>query len=419
MEVQACRSGFVLGFFRGIAYIGGASRLICGKRVKQMQQRRKQYQSGSVALDPRSNVWSFRWRDADGKRRAERIGKYSTKREAMKAAEGFRLRINRPEDAPAVTVEQVAQRYILERLPSRHSTSRGYKRKLDIIQRDLAKKALPLKAYETEQWLKMLKSEDTGQPFAPKTKAHVKNVLHILHDCAMVWEYIPVGRNPMSLIRIEGAGRRQKDPIILSMDEFRKLLAHITQEPHRTMVILAACLGLRISEVSGLRWQDFDWTRSEVKIERSVVEGHTADVKTQSSRKRLPIDERVISAVQAWRLKTAFPDDSDYVFASPTKLGKKPLRGYQVQTDVLSPTAVRLGLGPVGWHSLRHSYRTWLDEVDAPVSVQKDLMRHSTIAMTMDGYGRGVPSKNRSANAKVVGKLLNRTVAGLEAPVSD
>jgi integrase len=90
-----------------------------------------------------------------------------------------------------------------------------------------------------------------------------------------------------------------------------------------------------------------------------------------------------------------------------------------VQTDVLSPTAVRLGLGPVGWHSLRHSYRTWLDETGAPVSVEKELMRHSTIAMTMDGYGRGVPSANRAANAKIVAILLKGTASGLKAAVTN
>jgi len=39
--------------------------------------------------------------------------------------------------------------------------------------------------------------------------------------------------------------------------------------------------------------------------------------------------------------------------------------------------------------------------------VQKELMRHSTISMTMDGYGRGVPEANREANSRLVGRLLN------------
>jgi integrase len=371
-----------------------------------MQQRRKQYQNGSVVLDPRTNTWYFRWRDADGKRKAERIGKFRTKSEALKASEGMRLRINNPEDCHGVTVEQVAQRYILDRMPKRHSTSRGYKRTLGIIRRCWGSRTLPLKPYEVDQWLKTLTSANTGMQFAPKTKAHIKNMLHMLHDCAMTWEYIPVGRNPMSLIRVEGAGRRQKDPIILSIEEFRRLLAEIKDEPYRTMVLLAGCLGLRISEVSGLRWQDFDWLRGEVKIERGVVEGHTDEVKTQSSRKRLPLDASLVSALRAWKMQTRYPGEHDFVFASPRMMGKKPLRGYQVQTDVLRPIAARIGLGSVGWHSLRHSYRTWLDETEAPISVQKELMRHSTIAMTMDGYGRGVASANRAANARVVGMLL-------------
>jgi integrase len=81
---------------------------------------------------------------------------------------------------------------------------------------------------------------------------------------------------------------------------------------------------------------------------------------------------------------------------------------------------MRMGLGPVGWHSPHHSYRAWLEETGAPISLQKELMRHSTIAMTMDAYGRGVPSANRAAKAKGVAMLLNeRTAGGLEVPVTD
>jgi integrase len=377
-----------------------------------MQQRRKRYQTGSVVLDPRTQTWFFRW--YEGKtRRAERIGtkkQYRTKAEAMRASEGMRLRINNPEAVPtAITVGQVVQRYILERMPPRHSTSRGYKGKLKIIQRDWGTKIFPLKAYEVEQWLKTLKSTSTGKPYAPKTKSHIKNMLGILYDCAMLWEYVPTERNPISLVRVAGAGKRTKEPVILNMDEFRKLLAEVTEEPYRTMVLLAACLGLRTSEILGLCWGDFDWLRSEVSIQRAVVEGYTDDTKTVASRRKLPLDAAVLTALKSWKLKTQFPADSDYVFASPVKLGRKPLNSNSAQRDKLRPASIRAGLSPIGWHSLRHSYRSWLDEVGVPVSVQKELMRHSTIAMTMDGYGRGVASANRDANSRLVGKLLDET----------
>jgi integrase len=225
----------------------------------------------------------------------------------------------------------------------------------------------------------------------------------------MLWDYIPVDRNPVDLVRVAGAGKRTKEPVILSMDEFRKLLTEVTEEPYRTMVLLAACLGLRISEILGLRWEDFDWLRSEVSIRRGVVEGYADDTKTVASRKKLPLDVAVMTALKSWKLKTQFPADNDYVFASPVLLGRKPLNSNSAQRDKLRPASIRAGLSPIGWHSLRHSYRTWLDEVGAPVSVQKELMRHSTISMTMDGYGRGFASANREANSRLVGKLLDET----------
>jgi hypothetical protein len=94
-----------------------------------MRRRRKRYQEGSVVLDPRTQTWSFRYRDTDGKRKAERIGtlkQYPTKASAKRAAEPMRLRINSPKESPSITLERVAQRYILERMPTRHSTHRGY-----------------------------------------------------------------------------------------------------------------------------------------------------------------------------------------------------------------------------------------------------------------------------------------------------
>jgi integrase len=45
------------------------------------------------------------------------------------------------------------------------------------------------------------------------------------------------------------------------------------------------------------------------------------------------------------------------------------------------------GLGMIGWHTLRHTYRSWMDNNGTPLGIQKDLMRHTDIKMTMNGYG--------------------------------
>ena len=130
------------------------------------------------------------------------------------------------------------------------------------------------------------------------------------------------------------------------------------------------------------------------------------ETKTESSNAKLPLDPAIVAVLQAWRQHTPFAADSDYVFASPVMLGKKPLSSNSAQRDYLRPASIEAGLQPIGWHALRHSYRTWLDEMGTSIMVQKELMRHSTIAMTMDGYGRGVPEANREANSRLVSDLL-------------
>ena len=73
----------------------------------------------------------------------------------------------------------------------------------------------------------------------------------------------------------------------------------------------------------------------------------------------------------------------------------------------LKPVAKELGLGNVGFHSLRHACRTWLSSCGAAVGTQKDLLRHSDVATTMNIYGSALTEDMRKAHDKLVKKLLN------------
>jgi Phage integrase family len=169
---------------------------------------------------------------------------------------------------------------------------------------------------------------------------------------------------------------------------------------------LAACVGLRRSEIFGLKWSDFNWLLRELFVQRSHAEGYEGETKTESSNAKVPLHPTIIEALLAWRQQSSFNADDDYVFASPLLDGKKPLNSNSVQRDYLRPKSVEAGLKPLGWHSLRHSYRTWLAELKTGPEVQRDLMRHSTVGRSLDGYGQGVPDLNREANYAVVNSLL-------------
>jgi len=65
------------------------------------------------------------------------------------------------------------------------------------------------------------------------------------------------------------------------------------------------------------------------------------------------------------------------------------------------------GVGKLSTHTMRHSYRAWLDAVGTGIAVQQKLMRHTDIRTTMNLYGDVVTDEMAQANSKVAGLALN------------
>ena len=68
----------------------------------------------------------------------------------------------------------------------------------------------------------------------------------------------------------------------------------------------------------------------------------------------------------------------------------------------------------IGWHTFRHSYWSWLDDTGAPLTVQKELMRHASIQTTMNIYGKAMTDTKRQAHTKVVELVLRKSVKSEE-----
>jgi integrase len=62
------------------------------------------------------------------------------------------------------------------------------------------------------------------------------------------------------------------------------------------MVLVAQCLGLRVSEILGLQWGDFSFENRSVLVQRSVG-GREDDVKTEYSKDDVPLDARLAEAL--------------------------------------------------------------------------------------------------------------------------
>ena len=154
-------------------------------------------------------------------------------------------------------------------------------------------------------------------------------------------------------------------------------------EPYRTMVLVAACLGLRASSIVGMQWGDLNWEDLTLLVRRSVVHGRVGETKTEASRLPLPVDPRLADAFKEHRGRSVYRGLSDFVFAN--RAGK-PRWQESILHRQIKPAAVRAGIGKIGWHTFRHSYSSLLRRVGADIKVQQELLRHSTIQSTMNVY---------------------------------
>jgi integrase len=332
-------------------------------------KRAARFQTGSVVFDKRRKTWNFlQWQG--GKRRSRLIGtfqQFPTKGAAQRAAQGLRpleTQTINLKGADQSTVKALAARYQQERLPARRSTARVYLSWLNkhVLPEWGEKRIQEVQPLIVEKWL-------NGLLLAPKSKVHVRNMLHLLVDFAMLAGVLEIGRNPLELVTIKGATKRLRKPRNLTVEEFQRLHAELKQ-PFNIIAMLCVCFGLRISECLALRWSDIDWDLSTLQVERGIVEQNVDDVKTDDSRRTFTLAPELLSVLEKWCQVSPFPAADDWIFASPLKFGKLPY-SYTGFWRELKRAAAVAKIGDLATHAFRHTYRTWLDSIGTPVGVQQ------------------------------------------------
>jgi integrase len=373
-----------------------------------MKIQRQRYQAGSVRKVPRSHgfAWEFRFyaTDESGQRKGRvqtfDSALYKTERDVRKAVQGQLSALNANTIAGKVNVTfgDIVAKYVKDELPKlKHSTQTTNRSLLEKhIKPKWQDSRLPdVTALAVKEWLDTL-------PFGPASKARARNAIKMMLDLAMLWEYMPVAVNPMTLVKVKGSSKRQKPVTILTQAQVKALI-RLLPEPYNLMVLVGACLGLRVSETLALKWVDFDFTGKTVTIQRVFTHGKIAETpKTDSSGAELPLFEGLATVLNTWREKQ--DHDFEYVFASPRTAS--PYSDSTILADYIKPAAAKLGLKSVGWHTLRHSYKSWLGANGVNPSTMKDLLRHSDIGTTMDVYGHTLTPELRKGNKKVAQGLF-------------
>lgn len=376
--------------------------------------------------------WLFRWRERrlDGtlRERNKIIGSVrdypETSRKLQETVARLRLNINTdgPTELTSITMAKVVEHYIVHELADCGEDGKAYStrsKKTQVLNRWILPRwgRLELRAIKTvavEQWLKELVTSKFRKPkrLAGGTKEKIRDAMSSVFNHAIRWEF--TDRNPItgptkrSGVRV--SAKRERTPDILDVQEMQLLLADLGIR-ERAMVFLDMPAGLRRGELAGLQWGDFDFDRLHVSVTRSLVDQHVGPVKTEASRKLMPIDEYVAQDLLAWYALTPYKQPSDYVWATDAnragaKRGKQPVWLSTVMRDHIQPAARRLGITKkLSWHTFRHTFSSILKANGEDVKVVQELLRHATAKMTLDTYTQALSPQKRAAQSKVVSMI--------------
>jgi integrase len=327
--------------------------------------RRQRFQRGTLRKVARADnqwAWEYRYQDPITTTRKSlflSVEKFPTQTAVERHLEAFVLKLNAENPTLAVmepTFDAILDRFIederlleiKQRRPGEqvedselsYSTVSSY---LSVIKRVRAKwgssRISRMKPMLIQSWLRELDA-------APKTKGHIKAVMYRLYEKAMLWEMVEWQRNPMELVEIKGVSKRQKKPIIPTVEQFYQVL-ELLPEPYRTMVIVAQCTGLRAEEVLALEWDDIDFENLNMKVVRAVVHGRVKTVKTEYSEDELPLDPGFAEILLTWKRRLGAERKAQNGISTPFGVG--PRLSEHLHGAALPQRAGPAGLHPSGW----------------------------------------------------------------------
>lgn len=240
---------------------------------------------------------------------------------------------------------------------------------------------------------------------SPKTVKNVSSVLHSALKQAQKEGHIR--KNPCDACVLP----RCEKPEIFPFDEteIRLFLEMIQGHKFENLFIFTLFTGLREGEICGLRWENVNWERGTIIVNRQLQKerrkgGEYQFVSVKNSRKRViapaPYVMDILRKQQAeqQRLRDAAGDawmDLDLVFTN--EVGR-----YLVGTTVyenLKAIVIEMGRPDFTFHDLRHSFAVASITAGDDIKTLQGNLGHATASFTLDVYGH-VTEQMRKASSQ-------------------
>ena len=233
---------------------------------------------------------------------------------------------------------------------------------------------------------------------APKTVRNIHQMICSAYNLAL--EQRLVTKNPTqgcALPKVE-----HKEMKTLPIEQLTSFLREAKESGVFEMYYVELATGLRRGELLGLKWEDIDLEKGNLRVKRQIAringEVEEAPLKTKNAYRTLPLAEDTIQVLKQQRMKTG---SSPWVFPSPTGGPISPDSVLHMLHRVLK----RAGLPRVRFHDLRHTFATLALQNGVDVKTVSGMLGHFSAGFTLDTYAHVTTAAQKEA-ARTMEKVL-------------
>ncbi len=220
--------------------------------------------------------------------------------------------------------------------------------------------------------------------YSNATIVKIKNILNPAFKTAVSNKLM--SDNPF--VNIQISGEDTKEVRALTKEELIKFENAAKDSQYYACFITAIDTGLRVGELLALSWNDIDFVRKQVKINKTTIKSYKSGKetivvqelpKTKSSIRTVPLTSRCIRLLKELKLKGV---SKEIVFCSNVGTYIFPdnlRRSVKVVCKHANITSISI-------HMLRHTFATRLFNAGVAPKIVSELLGHSKIQITLDTY---------------------------------
>ena len=230
-------------------------------------------------------------------------------------------------------------------------------------------------------------AQDAGDTSGSVRKLRV--IMHSFFEAAYDNDMIPANpiRSSVTYVNTSSDERR-----VLTLDEQDLFLKTAKNYPYYHMFAFALQTGMRVGEISGLKWEDINMSTGYLKVQRSL--DYRDDLKmffenppkSKSGEREIPLTDEAVEILMTVKRNSAdLPAVAPYthlVFRNTA--GKPSHRGNLNRT--LRRIADEAGMESLSMHVLRHTFATRCIEAGMRPKTLQKILGHSNITLTMNLY---------------------------------